>query len=177
MKKLALFAPTLAFCAACSGSAVSLQPGQWETTIQFSNIEMPGAPEAMIGPMRAMMSQPQTRSECMTPEEAANPANKMTNPEGGNQGCQFTENTFAGGTIRIRATCTAPTRGTMTMNMDGSYTATTMQATINQQMQAPPNTPGPQSIRLTGNLTARRTGDCSATPATPAAPAAGNSTG
>jgi len=162
MKKLAFFAPTIALCAACSGSAVSLQPGQWETTIQFSSIEMPGAPEAMVAPMRAMMGQPQTRSECMTPEEAANPANKMTNPEGGTTGCQFAENVFAGGTIRVHGTCTSPNRGTMQMNMDGSYTATTMQARITQEMHAPANTPGPQTIRLTGNLSARRTGDCPA---------------
>ncbi|HYJ53398.1 MAG TPA: DUF3617 domain-containing protein [Allosphingosinicella sp.] len=171
MKKLALFAPTLVLCAACSGSAVSLQPGQWETTIQFSSIEVPGAPEAMVAPMRAMMSQPQTSSACMTPEEAAHPGNRMMNPNGDNTGCTMSENTFAGGTIRIHATCQTA-RGTMSMNMDGSYTATTMQARINQEMHAPPNTPGPQTVRLTGNLSGRRTGDCTSAPA-----AAGNSTG
>ena len=36
------------------------------------------------------------------------------------------ENTFAGGTIRVHGTCQQPGRGTMQMNMDGSYTATTM---------------------------------------------------
>ena len=163
MKKLALFAPTLVLCAACSGSAVSLQPGQWETTIQFSSIEMPGAPEAAVAPMRAMMGQPHTQSSCMTAEEAANPTNKMMNPEGaGPQGCTFSENTFAGGTIRVHGSCTPPMGGTMQMNMDGSYTATTMQAQITQEMHAPPGRPGPQTIRLSGNLTARRTGDCPA---------------
>jgi cytochrome c1 len=176
MKKLALFAPTLVLCAACSGSAVSLQPGQWETTIQFSSIEVPGAPEAMIAPMRTMMAQPQTSSACMTPEEAANPGNRMMNPNGDNSGCQMSENTFAGGVIKIHATCQTP-RGTMTMNMDGSYTATTMQARINQQIQAPPGTAGPQSVRLAGNLSGRRTGECTSAPAAPAAPAGGNSTG
>lgn len=172
MKKLALFAPTLVFCAACSGSAVSLQPGQWETTIQFSNIEVPGAPEAMVAPMRAMLGAPQTMQSCMSAEDAANPGNQIMNPRGENQGCQFTENTFSGGTIRINATCRPPSGGTMTMTMNGSYTATTMQAQINQQMQAPPNTSGPQTIRLTGNLNGRRTGDCTSPPA-----AAGNSAG
>lgn len=162
MKKLALFAPTLAMCAACSGSAVSLQPGQWETTIQFSSIEMPGAPEAAVAPMRAMLGQPRTVPSCMTPADAANPGNKALNPQGENQGCQYSENTFAGGTIRVHATCRPPTGGTMQMNMDGSYTATTMQATISQEMHAPPNTPGPQTMRMTGNLTAHRTGDCPA---------------
>jgi hypothetical protein len=172
MKKLALFAPTLVLCAACSGSAVSLQPGQWETTIQFSSIEVPGAPEAQLAPMRAMMGQPRTVAACMTPEEAANPTSKMMSQEGAAQNCQYTENVFSGGTIRVHGTCPMPRGGTMTMNWDGTYTATTMQAQVSQQMQAPPNTPGPQSIRLAGSLTARRTGDCTTAPA-----AAGNSTG
>ncbi|TMJ17578.1 MAG: DUF3617 domain-containing protein [Alphaproteobacteria bacterium] len=171
MNKLAVVAPTLVLCAACSGSAVSLQPGQWETTIQFSSIEVPGAPEAQLAPMRAMMGQPQTSSACMTPEEAAHPTNKMMNSEGGSQGCQFSENTFTGGTIRVHASCQTP-RGTMTMNMDGSYTATTMQARINQEIHAPPNTPGPQTVRLTGNLSGRRTGDCTSAP-TPSGNSAG----
>jgi len=165
MKKIALFAPTLALCAACSGSggtAVSLQPGQWETAIQFASIEVPGAPEAEIAQFRSMMGRPQTHSGCITPQDAANPSNKIMNPQGENRGCQFNENTFAGGTIRVHATCQAPMGGTMQMNMDGSYTATTMQATINQEMHAPPNTPGPQTIRMSGNLTAHRTGDCPA---------------
>jgi len=163
MKKLALFAPTLVLCAACSGSAVSLQPGQWETTIQFSSIEVPGAPEAAVAGMRAMMGQPRTMSSCMSPEEAANPTNRIMNPEGGTAPpCTYTENVFSGGTIRVHGSCTPPMGGTMQMNMDGSYTATTMQATLNQEMHAPPGRPGPQTIRVSGNMTARRTGDCPA---------------
>lgn len=163
MKRLMLLAPCAALFA-CSGSAVSLQPGQWETTVQFTSIEMPGAPEQMVAPMRAAMSAPQTRSECMTPEQAANPAGRMMNPGGPANSCQYTENTFSGGTIRVHGTCQQPGRGSMQMNMDGSYTATTMTATVTSEMHAPPGTPGPQAIRMSGTLAGRRTGDCPATP-------------
>ena len=128
MKKLALFAPTVALAAACSGSSVSLQPGQWETTMQFSSIEVPGIPEAQLAPMRAAMGQPQTHSECMTPEQAANPAGNMLNQGGTGGNCQFSENTFSGGTIRVHGTCQQPGRGSAQMTLDGSYTATTMEA-------------------------------------------------
>lgn len=164
MKKLVVFAPAIVLAAACSGSAVSLQPGQWETTIRFTSIEVPGAPEAAVAPMRAMMSAPQTRSECMTPEQAANPAGRMMNPGAGANSCQYSENVFAGGTIRVHGTCQQPGRGSMQMNMDGSYTATTMQTTLTSEVHAPPGTPGPQVIRMSGTLSARRTGDCPATP-------------
>jgi hypothetical protein len=44
--------------------------------------------------------------------------------------------------------------------MEGSYTATTIQATISNEIHAPPGTPGPQTARASGTLSARRTGDC-----------------
>ncbi len=163
MKRLVFWAPPLALLFACSGSATSLQPGQWETTVRFTSIEVPGVPETAAAPLRAMMSQPQVRSECMTPEQAANPMGRMMNPGGNSGDCQFSENTFSGGTIRVRGTCRAADRGTMQMSWEGGYTATTMEARVSAEMQAPPGTQGPQSVRMAGNMTGRRTGDCPAT--------------
>lgn len=190
MKRLIILAPSVALLFACSGAggngsggsgsvaAVSLQPGMWETTIQFTNIELPGAPPEAAAPMRALMSQPQTRAACLTPEQAANPTGRLTNTEGGGpHGCTFEQNVYSGGTINVRGTCTSPTRGTMRMTMTGSYTPTTIASEIDQNMTAPPNTPGPQAIHVQGRLTARRTGDCPATPAGPTTPEGGNTTG
>lgn len=176
MKKFLVLAPCAALLFGCSGGplgggAVSLQPGQWESTVQFTTIDMPGAPPEMAQAMRAMLGQPQTRSSCMSAEEAANPSSRFASPEVGNSGCTFEPNGFANGTINVRGTCSNPQRGNLQMTMTGNYTATTMEATINQTMTAPPNTPGPQSIRLEGRMTARRTGDC------PAGAAPGNTAG
>jgi hypothetical protein len=161
MKKLALFAPAIALAAACSGSAVSLQPGQWEHTMQFTSIEAPGMPEAQMAAMRQMMGQPRTESECLTPQQAANPTGNMLNPQGG-QNCQFSENTFAGGTIRVHGTCQQPGGGSATMNMDGSYTATTMNVQLTSEVTMAQGMPGPRSLRMSGTMTGRRTGDCPA---------------
>lgn len=157
-------APAL-LLAACGegggGDSVALQPGQWETTVQFSSIEIPGAPPEAVQQMRQMMQQPQTRSECITPEQAANPAGNMMNPGGSN--CNFTENTFAGGNINVQGSCQQPGQGNVQMQMEGSYTATTMQANISTEVQAPPGMPGgAQTVRMSGNLNARRTGECAA---------------
>lgn len=152
----------VALLVACSPSAVSLQPGMWETTIQFNSIDLPGAPPQELAAMRAMMGRPQTSSSCMTAAEAANPTQRMMNPASNGNACQFSESTFAGGTIRVHGTCQAPGRGTAQTNMEGTYTATTMQANISSQIQAPPGTPGPQSVSMSGTLSARRTGDCPA---------------
>jgi hypothetical protein len=106
-----------------------------------------------------MMARPQTSSRCLTPDDAANPAQRMMNPGGGNA-CQLGDSTFADGRIRVHGTCQAPGRGLQQTSMEGSFTATTIQATITSQIQAPPGTQGPQNARLSGTLSARRTGDC-----------------
>lgn len=151
--------------AACGGAgggdAVSLKPGQWETTVQFSSIEIPGAPPEAVQQMQQMMRQPQTRSECITPEQAANPAGNMMNPGGSN--CNFTENTFTGGNINVQGSCQQPGQGNVQMRMQGTYTPESMQANISTEVQAPAGMPGgAQTVRMSGNLNARRTGDCPA---------------
>lgn len=147
---------------ACSGSAASLQPGMWETTVQFTSIDMPGAPEAATAPMRAMMSQPQVHSECMTADQAAHPTAHMMNTGTNPNACQFTDNVFTGGTIRVHGTCQDPARGSMQISWDGSYTATTMTAQVTTEMHAPAGARGPQTMRMAGTMTGRRTGDCPA---------------
>ena len=161
MKRMLWMAPPAAALLACSGSTVSLQPGQWETTVQFSNIEMPGAPDQMANMMRGMMSRPQTHANCLTAEQAANPMGRLVNSGNGNN-CTFQENTFSGGTIRVRGNCQNPGRGTMQISWTGNYTATTMQAQVSAEIHAPPGTPGPQEVRMSGTMNGHRTGDCAA---------------
>jgi hypothetical protein len=185
MKKLVLLAPTAALLFACSGSSgVSIQPGQWETTIHFTQIDMPGAPEAMVAPLRAAMSTPRTESYCMSPEQAANPTGAIVDPSGPANACQYGDSTFANGVIRVRGTCQDPTRGRMEITLDGTFTATTMEARMTTAMQPPAGRPGPQSVTLSGTYASRRTGDCTAAPPparpappAPPAPAGGNTTG
>jgi hypothetical protein len=159
MKKLVPLVLPAILLFACSPGPVSLQPGMWESTVQFTSIDLPGASPQELAAMRAMLSRPQTSSRCITAEEAANPAQRMMNPAGGNA-CRFSESTFSNGTIRVHGNCQMPGRGPQQTSMEGSFTATTMQATIASQIQAPPGTQGPQTARMSGTLSARRTGDC-----------------
>jgi len=160
MKRFALPALPVALLVACSPSAVALQPGMWETTVQFGSVDLPGASPQELGAMRAMMAQPQTHSQCITPEQAANPMQRMMNQGGDAHACQFGDSTFAAGVIRVHGSCQAPGRGTAITSMEGSFTATTIQATISSEIHPPAGTRGPQSARMTGTLSAHRTGDC-----------------
>jgi hypothetical protein len=160
MKRFVLPALPIALLAACSPSAVALQPGMWETNVQFTSVDLPGASPQELGQMRAMMARAQTHAECITPEQAANPMQRMMNQSGDAHNCQFGDSTFAGGVIRVHGSCQAPGRGTAVTNMEGSFTATTIQASISSEIHPPAGTPGPQSARMSGRLSAHRTGDC-----------------
>lgn len=164
MKRLALLAPSLVLIAACSGGAsTSIQPGQWEDTVAITNVEIPGAPPEMANQMGAVMRQSQTRSHCVTPEMAANPTQGMANPTGQAQGCTFQNQTFENGTINVSSTCPAPTGGgQVRTQLTGTYTATTLNAQLNVEgpTGAPAAAGAPQTMRMTGTLTSRRTGDC-----------------
>ena len=154
MKRLILLAPGVALAAACGGGSNTIQPGQWEMTTRFSSVEIPGMPEAMAKQMQQQMAnQAQTQTTCITPAQAANPAGGMFSQDP--QGCNFTEQTFSGGTIRVRGTCQVPGQGQMQMSWEGRYTETTMEGNYTADVSG-----GPQSMRMRGTMTGRRTGDC-----------------
>jgi uncharacterized protein DUF3617 len=167
MKRLILFAPAIALAglaAGCSKGADQLQPGQWEMAVQLKSLEMPGAPPEAVAQIRSALSQAQPNRDCLTPEQARNPLAEMRQlvAQGRAANCRFTDEVFGGGVIRIRATCQGPGgQGSGgTVSMEGSFTATTLQATLNAQ-GANPGVPG-ATMNMTAEVTGRRIGDCAA---------------
>lgn len=164
MKRIALLIAAVAPIAACSGGDVSIQPGQWEDTINITNVEVPGAPPEMAKQIASMAQRQQpSRSHCITPQQAANPLQGLANPTGEAQGCTFTDQTFAGGVIRVTSACPAPTgQGQVRTTLEGTYTATTLEARLNMEgpTGAPAGAGAPSTMRMTGTMTSRRTGDC-----------------
>jgi hypothetical protein len=155
--------------AACNkdggGAAVQRQPGQWESTAKITTIQLTGAAPEIQARANSQVGQTHTGSECLTAEAARDPMAQMRQmmaQQGPAANCQFTDQVFAGGTIRIRATCPAAAGGSAELSVDGTYTATTMQATmsVNAQGPAAATMPGVTGMRLTMETTGRRTGEC-----------------
>jgi hypothetical protein len=162
MKRLIIIAPAIMLLAACGGGGGgdSIQHGQWEIVTEMTSVDAPGAPPALLDQMRASLaSQRQTQSQCITAEQARNPARNMTgqNPAG----CEFTDTTWAGGNVRIRANCRPAGAPPLQMSIEGTYTAQQINNRINVTMEMPNPTGGAaMQIRLQGRMTGRRTGDC-----------------
>jgi len=174
--------------AACGGGGgpAHIQAGQWEMKAKLTQIDAPGAPPQALAPMRAQLNQEQTNRTCITADQAANPLRQfremMTRGQPG-AACTTDEDTFANGVIRIRVTCRSSggQPGSGTMSMEGSFTDTTLQATMNINAEGPGAGGAPQSLRMTTEIRGSRVGECQGTPppaapgATPPAPSGGNS--
>jgi hypothetical protein len=150
-----------------------MQPGQWEMAVQVRSIEMPGAPPEAQARIRSQLGRTQTNQDCITPEQARNPLSQMRQmvAQGRAASCQFTDQVFGGGVIRIRATCPGPggQPGAGQVSMEGSFTATTLQAALSVSATgANPAMPGATGMRMIVDVRGRRVGECQARPAPPA---------
>jgi hypothetical protein len=159
--------------APAAAGAAEMQPGQWEMVTQVTAIEVPGAPPEAQAQIRSQAGRLQTSQDCITPERARNPLAQMRQmmAQGQAARCQFSDEVFGGGVIRIRATCPAPSgRGSgAQVSLAGSFTATTLQATLSLAVQgANPAMPGATGMRMTANVRGHRVGECRARPAPPA---------
>ena len=156
---------SLATQGSSDAATAAIEPGQWEFVTDITSVEAPGAPEDLLQQMRAEMpSQRQVESQCITPEQARNPsANIMGSPNP--MGCEFSDTTWSGSNIHVRATCRPPDGGPVQISIAGTYAARQIDGRIDvtTEVPSPTGAGAPLQVRLGGTLSGRRTGEC-ATP-------------
>jgi hypothetical protein len=151
--------------ASAGGGGFTIQPGEWEITMDMRATQASGMPAGMQMPQIP----PSTMRSCVTPEQVAR-ANASFLNGGGHAGmaCDYSHVSVTGGRIQGTSTCS---RAGMqaTVVMDGSFTPTSYD--IHQQMQS---TMHGRTMASTNHLVGRRIGECTAAQASAAAAAAGN---
>jgi hypothetical protein len=166
MKKVLVLTPlALAAIAGCAPKAERIQEGQWETIVQLTGIELPNAPPEQLAQLRRQMNvdQPQP-AECLSRAQTESYLRDLRGQIP--PGCQTTEEVYGGGVLRTTVSCAAQAgRPAVMFKIEGTFTATTMNATITEEA-TPPN--GQAPMRRSQRLRARRLGDC--TPPPPAPP-------
>jgi len=153
---------------ACSGGGngpAQRQPGMWESKAKITSLQLTGAAPEMQARANSQVGQERSTSECLTPEQARDPLaqmRQMMSQQGATANCRFSDQTFAGGTIRVRASCPAAGGGSAEVSIEGNFTETTMQATMTMNAQGPASAamPGVTGLRIVAETQARRTGDC-----------------
>ena len=126
----------------------------------MTSVEAPGAPEAMVQQMRAQLaSQRQTQSICITAEQARNPSRDMLAAQN-RGGCEFSDTTWSGGNVKVRATCRQPGGPpggpSIQFSIEGTYNAQqiTNRISVNKDIPNPQGGANMQ-IRAQGTMTGR----------------------
>lgn len=150
------------------GGNVAMERGEWETTMQVTNVRMDNLPPGLRDDFGRMSgNRTQTTRGCwtMTADLIRIENLRFAIPElsRGGPECTIAELLMEGGRLRARMSCTgipADTGGgdgTMTMwgELDGSYTATSLQASASGNIRF-----GAQSGSADVRITSRRLGPC-----------------
>jgi hypothetical protein len=135
------------------GGAVSLQPGEWEMTMELLNIDAPGMPPQVVAAMKQQTAK--SSRTCISPEEAKGPKpGDLTGQGRGN--CKNEGYVWEGGRIAGTTVCTG--EGTKsTAVLDGSYTPQSMTLSMKNTTEAAGN-----KMVMDMRMSGRRVGDCPA---------------
>lgn len=163
---------TSAILAACSGGGAAggngpaqRQPGLWETKAKITQLQITGGAPEFQARANAQVGQERTASECLTAEQARDPLAQMRAmmaQQGPTANCTFSDQVFTGGVINVRGRCPAAGGGSAEIALTGTFTETTMTATMNVTASGAPDPAmgGATGMRITLDTTGRRTGEC-----------------
>jgi hypothetical protein len=148
--------------AAEAAGAITPQPGQYRTSYQLLEFNVPGAPEAMKQQIEAQMggaaevAKPITY--CLTPEQAsANGAEQMAKKMAeGN--CTVAKFDVSGGTVSGEMQCTGADGSVSRVVVDGQMTSTSSTMTMTNEMDMQ----GLGKVQMKARATSERIGDCPA---------------
>lgn len=140
--------PSVASTEPPTAKALGLQPGKWETTVEFLDFEVTGVPA------QAKPALPPTRTftGCIAPDQQMNKLGDML--RNANVDCTTTRSSYAAGRIDVAMTCNLPA-GAMSATMTGTYAPTLMTSDSRITVDG-----GQRKMRQTVRSTARRIGDC-----------------
>lgn len=99
---------------------VTMQPGEWETTIRMTEMNMPNLPPQVAA---SMAGRTMTVKTCVSADDLTKTPEKVFAGSKGN--CTAKQNKFAGGVVDMDMTC----KGGMHGHTVGTYTATSYTAT------------------------------------------------
>ena len=138
------------------------QPGEYRTSGELVELEIPGASDEELQMMRGIMEQgaTQERTFCMTQEQADEGYREfLENLQQGSDECQFTDFSVAGNTLDATMACDDGSGSTGTMAFGGTISETSQDMTVTMDMQNPASD---GSMRMVMRTKSERVGDCAA---------------
>lgn len=145
--------------AAEMAGAVRPLPGQYSSTVELVELEMPGVPKAQVDQLKGMMGKAmaQASSYCLTIEDAEKGFEEMARQS--QENCKVESFDVDGAKFGGAMRCDAQ-GATGTMMLDGTGSETGSDITMAMEMQSS-DLPGGK-MKMTLHAVSKRTGDCKA---------------
>lgn len=139
---------------------VKIQPGQWQTTQETTDVKIENAPEGMpAGMMDAMKGRKTTVTYCITPEQAEKPGGDFLSGQK-DAGCTYSDFSMSGGKISGTMNCTGGQgQGKMVLKMSGSYSPTSYDTSVDMESEGMGDG---MKMRISSRTSGKRIGDCPA---------------
>lgn len=138
------------------------QPGEYRTTSELVELDVPGATEEEVQMLRGIMEQgaTQDRTFCMTQEEADEGYREfLANLQQSSDQCEFTDFSVSGDTLDATMACDDGSGSTGTMTFGGTISETSQDMTVTMDMN---NAAAGESMRMVLRNQSERIGECSA---------------
>ena len=135
---------------------MKIEPGQWESTTEVVGVDAPVGGDVL----KQMVGQKSSKSDCVTPEQAAKPSAAFLAVQQTNN-CTYRDWSLEGGRIRGTMTCDGGGQipGQVVMTMTGAYGSTGYDLDMNMRTAG---LPGGAGMTIKAKSTGRRTGQCTA---------------
>ena len=138
---------------------VTLEPGEWENTVEFVDVEIEGLPEGTSAAMlEQMKAQKTTSKSCITEEQAKNPGAEFFAAQD-KINCEVKKFDMSGGAIDSAMSCKnmGGGPGNMDMAMTGQYGP----SSYDMKMEMVAGAAG-MKMNISAKSTGKRIGDCPA---------------
>ena len=143
--------------AEAAGAEIKPEPGQYRSTMEVQEINIPGAPAQMRDMMKNSMTS-QTSEYCLTQADANKGFEEAARQSQEDMNCTYERFDVAGGDIDARMTCSPQGQGSMTVEMTGTGTSTKSDMT----MAMTGDMPGMGEMSMRMRIVNERIGDCPA---------------
>lgn len=141
-----------------AANIVQPRPGQYQTSLELIEFDVPGMPDDAKAQMRAMVGGELTQGNnfCLTPEEAEANGPKRMAENLAESNCTFNKFNVSGGNLVADMQCKGEDGMVSHVLMDGQMTSesSTMLMTMEQEIANMGKT------RMKMRVTSKRTGDC-----------------
>lgn len=135
---------------------VRINPGEWEISTEITAVDAPEMPREML---QAMQGRRTAIRNCITPEQASDPAAFSRGVQQQNSGCQVRDFTMRGGQLAGETICAAGTNREVRSRMSGRYGPESFDY---QTQVATPVVIAGGTMNVTVQVQGRRVGDCAA---------------